>query len=112
MLRQSQNAVVARNETWSGECATEPHEVGWAAEAVIFVRALAVEGDVGDAAFRVQLSPDGMRWVDEGTTIRVPARQDETGWARVAHFGAWLRITAVLPPGVTLKPLVTFSLKA
>lgn len=112
MPRESQNAVVARNEPWRGEVATEPYEAGWAAEAVVFVRALAVEGDVGDARFRVQLSPDGMRWVDEGTEFAVPAREDETTFARVSRFGAWLRIATVLPPGATLKPLVTFSLKA
>ena len=30
MLVQSQAAVIARNETWSGTVATEPHEAGWA----------------------------------------------------------------------------------
>ncbi len=111
-MRVSSNAVVARNEPWTGECASEPHEVGWAAEAIIFVRALKLTGDVADAHFRVQISPDGMRWLDDGLAFPVPTAEGHMTFARVAHFGAWLRIAATLPPGVTLHPLVTLSLKA
>lgn len=111
MLRESHNAVVARNEEWRGEVATEPYEAGWAVEALIFVRALHAEGDTGGARFRVQISPDGMHWVDEGTSFPGPPRAGETRFARVAGFGNWLRIVATLPPGAMLKPLVTFCLK-
>lgn len=111
MLRHSANAVVARNEAWQGSVATEPYEVGWAVEAVVFVRALAVEGSLAGAEFRVQISPDGMRWVDEGTCFMVPTRADATTFCRVSRFGAWLRIAAELPPGAVLRPLVTLSLK-
>ncbi|WP_376088890.1 hypothetical protein ACE7GA_16970 [Roseomonas sp. CCTCC AB2023176] len=111
MLRESQNLVVARNEPWSGEVASEPYEVGWASEAILWFRTLGVEGDAAGATLRVQLSPDGLRWSDEGTTLPVP-REGEQVYARLRHFGAWLRVTATLPPGVTVKPLLTFSLKA
>lgn len=111
-MRTSNNAVVARNEPWTGECATEPYECGWASEAIIFVRALGITGDVGDALLRVQISPDGLRWLDDGLTFPVPAAEGHMTFARVTHFGAWLRIATTLPPGVTLKPLVTLSLKA
>lgn len=111
MLRESHNAVVARNEEWAGSVATEPYEAGWAVEAIIFVRALAVEGELGFVEFRVQISPDGMHWANEGTRFRVPWQRDAMTFCRVSHFGAWLRITADLPAGVVLKPLVTFSLK-
>lgn len=111
MLRHSANAVVARNEAWQGSVASEPYEVGWALEAVIFVRALAVLGDLSGTEFRVQISADGMHWVDEGSRFPAPARQDETTFCRVSRFGAWLRIAAELPPGAVLRPLVTLSLK-
>ena len=110
MLRESQTAVVARNERWEGRAATEPYEAGWALEAVIFVRALDdAIGTPGQA--RVEISPDGMHWLAEGTNFALPSRRDEVTAARVRHFGNWLRIAAELDPGVSLKVLVTLHLK-
>jgi len=110
MIRESHTAIVARNERWSGRAATEPYEAGWASEAMIFVRALAAaSGDVGRA--RVEISPDGMRWVAEGTTFPLPAAPDAVTFARVAHFGNWLRIAADMPDGGAVTVLVTIHLK-
>jgi hypothetical protein len=110
MLRESQSAVVARNEEWAGPVATEPYEAGWATEAVVFVRALAdATGEPGPA--RVEISPDGIRWVGEGTTFPLPKRADEVTFARVGHFGSWLRVAAELPDGAALRVLVTWHLK-
>ena len=110
MLNESQTAVVARNETWSGKAATEPYEAGWATEAVIFVRALKdAKGSPGEA--RVEISPDGIRWALEGSRFALPTKQDEIGLARVKHFGNWLRIAAELPAGAELTVLVTLHLK-
>jgi hypothetical protein len=110
MLRESQTAVVARNERWEGAVATEPYEAGWALEAVIFVRALEdATGAPGNA--RVEFSADGMRWMAEGTTLPLPRRRDETTVARVRHFGNWLRIAAELAPGASVKVIVTMQLK-
>jgi hypothetical protein len=111
MIRESQTAVVARNERWSGHVATEPYEAGWAAEAVIFIRALSdAPGAAGTA--RVEISPDGMGWVPEGTTFPLPVRKDAVTFARVAHFGNWLRVSSVLPDDADLTVLVTLHLKA
>jgi hypothetical protein len=111
MIRESQTAVVARNERWSGRAATEPYEAGWATEAVLFVRALAdATGEAGTA--RVEISPDGMRWVAEGTTFPLPTKADEVTFARIGHFGNWIRLAADLPPGAELTVLVTYHLKA
>ena len=110
MLRESQSAIVARNERWAGSVATEPYEAGWASEAVVFVRALGdATGALGDA--QVEISPDGMRWVAEGARFPLPARADEVTFARVKHFGGWLRIAADLPDGAEVVVLVTFHLK-
>ena len=111
MLRESQTAVVARNETWTGKVATEPYEAGWAREAVIFVRALAAENVPAGCEARVQLSPDGIRWVDEGSRFPLPAAADAMTFAKVHHFGNWLRIASELPDRSSLKALVTFHLK-
>jgi hypothetical protein len=111
MLRESQTAIVARNERWAGSVATEPYEAGWAAEAVLFVRALKdAQGAPGDV--RVEISPDGMRWVPEGTIFKLPTKADEVTFARVKHFGNWLRLATELPDGAAVTVLVTYHLKA
>lgn len=111
MLRESQTAVVTRNELWSGSAASEPYEAGWAQEAVIFVRALKpAKGTPGKA--RVEISPDGMHWVPEGTSFKLPKKKDEATCARVAHFGNWLRVAADLPKGASVTVLVTIHVKA
>lgn len=111
MLPESHSAVVARNEVWAGASATEPYEVGWAREAIVFVRALAVSG-TGSATARVQISPDGMHWVDEGTSFALPTAPGAIGFARVSHFGLWLRIAADLPEGLAVTVVVNWALKA
>ena len=90
MLRESQTAVVARNERWAGSVATEPYEAGWAGEAVLFVRALKdAEGAPGVA--RVEISPDGMRWVAEGSVFPLPGptRWPSRAW-RISAIGCAL----------------------
>ena len=110
MLVQSQAAVIARNETWSGRVATEPHEAGWAREAIFFIRALH-DAAGAPATAQVEVSPDGMRWVPEGTVLDLPRREDEVTFAKVAHFGTWLRLSAILPDGASVVVLVTLHLK-
>src|SRR5688500_4279566 len=112
MLRESQSAVIARNEIWEGEITTEPYEAGWATEANAFVRALdyrsgtaswsasaAAPGGPGASPLpkvraRVQLSADGMRWIDEGSMFDLPRDTGRDTFVRVRHFGNWLRVAA------------------
>ena len=111
MLRESQAAVITRNETWKGAVASEPYEAGWAGEAVIFVRALKnAKGSPGKA--RVELSPDGMNWVAEGTSFPLPRKANQVTFARLTNFGTWIRIAADLPKGAELTVLVTVHAKA
>ena len=117
MIRENLTAVVARNERWSGVSGTEPYEAGWATEAVIFVRALAIErgpdaaADVLPPTARVQVSADGMRWIDEGTVFPMPQSTEHDTCARIARFGNWLRVVTELPTGVAMKVLVTLHLQ-
>ncbi|MGE0801778.1 MAG: hypothetical protein AB7G13_18130 [Lautropia sp.] len=116
MIRESTTAVIARNDRWSGAIATEPYEAGWATEALVFVRALAFEGvaagsEPPPAELRVQVSADGMRWIDEGTRLPLPRSTEQDTFARVVRFGNWLRIAGELPAGVAIKALVTLHLK-
>lgn len=111
MLPESTSAVVARNVAWRGRAASEPYEAGWAKEAIIFVRALKASNAAPSEA-RVEISPDGMRWVAEGTRFALPTAQGEVAFARVRHFGNWLRVAADFPDGTELTVLVTIHLKA
>lgn len=104
-MRKSFNAVVERNVEWSGPFETEPYEVGWASEAVFFIRSLA--GSSGAAA-RAQITPDGMFWCDEGTEVSLP-KEGEVTFCKVTNFGNWLRLVGETDEPI--KVLVTLSLK-
>jgi len=110
MLPESLTAIVARNENWSGESATEPYEAGWAKEAIVFVRAL--KAPVGPLAkVRVEISADGMHWCAEGSEFDLPAAKDAVTFQRLSHFGNFLRIAATLPTGSQITVLVALHLK-
>lgn len=108
-MRQSYTAVVERNVTWQGDFATEPYESAWASEALFFVRALAVSGPPATA--RVQLSPDGIHWCDEGTILSLPTQPDTVTFARISHFGGWLRLVGSLPDSASITVIVYLVLK-
>ncbi|WP_309085469.1 hypothetical protein [Chelativorans sp.] len=111
MLPENITAILARNETWSGEAASEPYEAGWAREAIVFVRAL--KDPVGPAPLaRIEISPDGMHWVPEGTEMPLPSQKDGMAVARLTHFGSWLRVAASFEDDASCTVLVTLHLKA
>jgi hypothetical protein len=112
MLPENTLAIVARNERWSGEAATEPYECGWAREAVFFVRALAAENVPDFTSAQVQVSPDGMRWADEGTSLLLPVAAGQMDFAKVSHFGGWLRLAVDLPKNASMTVIVSLHLKA
>jgi hypothetical protein len=110
MIRRSHTAIVERNVRWTGAFASEPYEAAWASEAVFFVRTL-TPGVLGPgAAARVQISPDGMLWADEGTTVPLRAEPGVT-FARVRHFGNWLRLAGDLPQGESVTVILYLVLK-
>lgn len=110
-MRQSHTAVVERNITWQGTFETEPYEAAWASEAIFFVRTLNVGGELDDIKARVQISPDGIRWCDEGTVVFLSDQIDGVTFGKVSHFGTFLRLVGDLPEGVTLTVIVALSLK-
>lgn len=111
MLPENITAIVARNELWSGEAASEPYEAGWASEAVIFIRALK-DPKGPQPQVRAEISPDGMRWLPEGTAVAMPTARDGISVLRVRHFGNWLRVAASFAGGSESTVLVTMHLKA
>jgi len=111
MLPENLTAVVARNETWTGQSASEPYEAGWAKEAIVFVRALKEpKGELPKA--RIEISADGMHWCAEGSEFALPAAKDAVTFQRLAHFGNFMRVAATLQDGSEITVLVTFHLKA
>jgi hypothetical protein len=107
-MRQSHTAVVERDVIWSGAFETEPYEASWAREAIFFVRTLDASGAT---EARVQISPDGMRWCDEGTVIALCEEVDGVAFGKVSHFGTFLRLVGELPEGVEMRVIVYLSLK-
>lgn len=111
MLPETITAIVARNERWTGKAASEPYEAGWAREAVIFLRALKPPQGP-QPRLRVEMSPDGMRWLPEGSETDMPTAQDGIAMLRVKHFGNWLRVAADFAEGSESTVLVSIHLKA
>ncbi|MDE0141980.1 MAG: hypothetical protein OXI80_09995 [Caldilineaceae bacterium] len=110
MLRESYTAIVERSEALRGSFATEPYECGWAGEAIFFVRILERVGNLEGITLHVQISPDGIRWCDEGTAITLG--EEEVAFGKVAHFGNWLRLSGRLPDGASMRAIIALSLKA
>ena len=108
-MRYATVATLTRGEFWNDGDATEPYEAGWAGEAMIFARGLIPGGVEGVA--HVQVSPDGIRWCDEGTVLKLLPGED-LSFAKIREFGHFLRLRIVLPKGESRQMLATIALKA
>ena len=107
-LRESVTAVLLRADTVGDGATTEPYEAGWASEAIVFVHT--VDGESG-GAIEAALSADGMQWIDEGSRIELPG-VGGAAFARLAHFGNWLRFRVRMRAGASARLTVTLHLKA
>ena len=109
-MRQFYTSVVERRELFRGPFVTEPYEAGWAREAIYFVKVdHPTEMDL-DLELHVQISVDGVRWLDEGTVLQRLA-PDGDGFVRVAHFGGWLRLRGRAPDDHDIVLTVQLALK-
>ena len=109
MLRQCHTAIIERNQHLTGRFVTEPYECGWASEAIFFVRKLEASGSVEGSLIKAQISPDGMRWCDEGATVSLS--KNEVDFCKVTHFGNWLRLEGHLPAEADMTVIITLCLK-
>ena len=110
-MRQSHTAIIERDVTWAGVFETEPYEAAWASEAIYFIRFMALEGDAARGCARVQISPDGMHWCDEGASVDFGGDAD-VAFVRVRHFGSYLRLAGKVPADAAMKVLVYLVLKS
>ena len=109
-IRRSYTAIVERNVRWTGEFASEPYEAAWASEAIFFVRALDASPDFRGVA-HVQISADGIHWVNEGTKFDLPRAQHAVTFCKVSHFGGWLRLKGAIGQNRSITALVSLALK-
>ncbi len=109
-MNEAYTAVIVRGDCWEGEVETEPYEAPWARECVVFIRALESAELVGNGEAAVMISPDGIHWVDEGTTFPLPKAAGQTSFAKLSNFGHFLKVRARLPNGWQ-KVMVTLALK-
>lgn len=111
-MRQSHAAVLERYTVFDGQFATEPHEVGWAAEARWFVHVLNAAQPDTRLILASQVSPDGLTWCDADTSKHVAVGEGLISWP-VREFGQWLRLSgAVEGDGDFVKVLIYLTLKS
>lgn len=91
-MRHFYTAVVERKEEFTGQLQTHPYEAAWASEAIFFVRVEDASGDSPKLDAGVQISADGLSWIDEGTRFATPIGGKGDYFLRVSHFGGWLRL--------------------
>lgn len=111
MIRNFNTVVLERLKYFDQGFATEPYEVGWASEAIFFIRVHEIEGTGVRMGAMVQISVDGIEWVDEGTSFE--AITDVGNYfVKAAHFGGWLRLkTNIEGENAELKLTVQLVLK-
>ena len=109
-MRQFQTSVLERREPMANGFATQPFECAWASEAIFFVSLEGVEPPGATLAAVVQISPDGIRWIDEGTRVEGLSAPGEA-FVRVAWFGGWLRLRFEVAGGGTVAATIRLALK-
>ena len=80
-----------RTRRFTRDFETEPYECAWASEARWFIHVAELEGDGASLSARVQVSPDGLAWCDEGSAFEPMSAPGMYSLA-VRDFGGWLRL--------------------
>lgn len=88
-MRESQTAVLERGAVLHDQLATEPFEVAWADQARWFVQFLTP--DDAEVTISVQVSPDGLAWVDHELEPRIVTAEG-LATVSVSELGHWLRL--------------------
>ncbi|MDQ0614441.1 hypothetical protein QF046_002082 [Microbacterium sp. W4I4] len=90
-MRQSQSAVMERGVDLHSVHETEPFEVAWAGEARWYVQFLR-PAPGSRVEFRVQISPDGLTWIDHDGVEPVASEAVGMLSIPVTGIGHWLRL--------------------
>lgn len=89
-MKEFYTVVLDRLTNFKGELASEPYEAGWADEALAFLRIHSIY-DECKVSFRVQISPDGLLWSDEGSEKK-NINKEGVYFLKIKEFGGWLRL--------------------
>ena len=90
-MRNFYTVVLERMKFFTESFDTEPYETGWASEAMFFIRVHEMSGKNVKLNSMVQVSADGLEWIDLGTTFPTIERSGNY-FIQVTHFGGWLRL--------------------
>jgi hypothetical protein len=93
-MRPFHTSIVEFRRTFTDRIETFPMEAGWAAEAIFFVTAERDTPENALVTLGVQLSADGIRWVDEGSVLTFTGPGER--FLRVSHFGGFLRLAGAV----------------
>jgi hypothetical protein len=93
-MRRFYTSVVELRQPFRSAIASEPYECGWADEAIFFITAEEEGAEFDEIDLEVQISADGIRWVSEGTQVRMTG--PGLAACRVSRFGGWLRISGTI----------------
>jgi hypothetical protein len=111
-MRNFHTVVLERLKHFTSDFETEPYETGWASEAIFFLRLHEVTGEQVALDSFIQVSVDGINWIDEGTRFP-PLYEVGDYFVRVSHFGGWLRLRNTLRgDNPELKLTINLVLKA
>lgn len=90
-MRHFQTAHLEIKKDFREDFQTHPFECGWASEAIFFIRVEGMSGEDSLLKADAQISADGIKWVDEGTSFQ-PISEKGLYFIRLKHFGGWLRL--------------------
>jgi hypothetical protein len=90
-MKHFQTSILERKGEINDGYQTQPFETAWASEAIFFIEIHTAQEGIPAFVAHVQISADGVRWVDEGACS---GTLDAAGlhFIKVAHFGGWLRL--------------------
>lgn len=109
-MRNFQASAVERRITVTEQFDSQPMEAGWASEAIFFiwVEEISIPADL---TVLVQISPDGINWIDEND-LRIIISRPGYYSVKAVHFGNWLRVRGVASnPASDIKLSVHLHLK-
>lgn len=106
-MKTFHTSVTDLRQSFSGSFDTFAYECGWAEEAIFFVTVEDPTPAGAEISLRVQLSADGIRWLDEGTTLQLTG--PGAGFVRLHHFGGFLRLAGEIT-GADPRCLLTVRL--
>ncbi|HLT94890.1 MAG TPA: hypothetical protein VKZ56_10035 [Membranihabitans sp.] len=101
-MKQFMTTSVEQRRNIYGDFDTHPMETGWASEAIFFVRVEELLEPESRYEASVQISVDGVLWIDEGTRMEGDGNE-VLSFVRVKHFGGWLRLKGKVEGGLKLS---------